>query len=148
MDFRESRWFTRGWTLQELLAPCVQLRFTPGNASDLVKKAHSDNNPRDNRYPPVTPELREEIKGSKGLFPAELRAEIEVMNGWVYLTVNMGSTNWIRHFSKSVRRKRIPALHVSGSLERASRTTRTSSVSFRGTYHRSGCQIVSYDCAV
>ena len=90
VDFRESRWFARGWTLQELLASFVQLHFTPRDASDLVKKAHSDNNPRDNRYPPVTPELHEEIKGLKGLFPAKLCTEIAAINGWVYLTVNNG----------------------------------------------------------
>ena len=34
--------------------------------------------------------LRESTKGSKGLFPAHLRAEIEAMNEWVYDTINNG----------------------------------------------------------
>lgn len=47
-------------------------------------------NPRVNRYATVTLELREEIQSSKGLLPAELCAEIEAMNGWVYSRVNNG----------------------------------------------------------
>jgi hypothetical protein len=33
--FRQSRWFTRGWTLQELLAP-TSVEFSPEKASDWV----------------------------------------------------------------------------------------------------------------
>ncbi|KAF1969949.1 WD40 repeat-like protein [Bimuria novae-zelandiae CBS 107.79] len=44
-DFRESRWFTRGWTLQELLAPCSveffsQERKRLGNESSLEQLIH------------------------------------------------------------------------------------------------------------
>jgi hypothetical protein len=28
LDFRNSRWFTRGWTLQELIAPLIVTFFT------------------------------------------------------------------------------------------------------------------------
>lgn len=37
-DFDKSRWFTRGWTLQELVAPPV-MRFYSSSWSDLGTKA-------------------------------------------------------------------------------------------------------------
>jgi len=48
-DFRKSRWFTRGWTLQELLAPCSVEFFSRqgkrlGNKSSLRQQIHEVTN--------------------------------------------------------------------------------------------------------
>lgn len=86
----------------------------------------------------VADELKEASKKGGGLYPEQLRNEIDEMNEWVYNTVNNvgswlfccaaryssvatgGLQVWLCHHSRSVRHQYLPTIRVSRSTREAS----------------------------